>query len=137
MLLGLVWINREPRTPCHHVSACTASTLRAIVAAICCTACFATRDATSLATSALVSEYIATHRVSTEDLVESVRQQPCARQFVSADFWGRGLGNSINTPLNALALAIATNRTLLLSADKQYQAGFWRYLGDVTWAREY
>lgn len=84
----------------------------------------------------LVREYVAMHSVATAELVSSVRKAPCARRFISADFWGRGLGNSVNTPLNALALAIATNRTLLISTDKQYEAGFWRYLGDLAWARE-
>lgn len=84
----------------------------------------------------LLREYVAMHSVTTADLVSSVRKAPCARRFISADFWGRGLGNSVNTPLNALALAVATNRTLLISADKQYEAGFWRYLGDMAWARE-
>ena len=56
---------------------------------------------------------------------------PCAQKFVSADFWGKGLGNSVNVALNALAFAVASNRTLLISDDARFRAGFWKYLGDV------
>lgn len=61
----------------------------------------------------------------------AVRADPCARRFVSADFWGKGLGNSVNVALNALAFAVAANRTLLVSDDARFRAGFWKYLGAV------
>ena len=50
---------------------------------------------------------------------------------MAADFWGKGLGNSVNVALNALAFAVASNRTLLISDDARFRAGFWKYLGDV------
>ena len=50
----------------------------------------------------------------------------CERRFVSADFWGKGLGNSVNVALNALAFAVASNRTLLISDDARFRAGFWK-----------
>ena len=56
---------------------------------------------------------------------------PCDRRYVAADFWGKGLGNSVNVALNALAFAVASNRTLLISDDARFRAGFWKYLGDV------
>ena len=56
---------------------------------------------------------------------------PCDRRYVAADFWGKGLGNSVNVALNALAFAVASNRTLLVSDDARFRAGFWKYLGDV------
>ncbi|KAJ1449187.1 hypothetical protein M885DRAFT_112823 [Pelagophyceae sp. CCMP2097] len=43
----------------------------------------------------------------------------------------RGLGNSVNVALNALALAAGANRTLLVSDDRKFRAGFWKYLGAV------
>ena len=55
----------------------------------------------------------------------------CDRRYVAADFWGKGLGNSVNVALNALAFAVASNRTLLISDDARFRAGFWKYLGDV------
>ena len=61
----------------------------------------------------------------------SLEGDPCSRKFVSADFWGKGLGNSVNVALNALAFAVASNRTLLISDDARFRAGFWKYLGDV------
>ena len=94
------------------------------------------REDATLEAERLVRAYVAAHRLSTEEMVAAVKAAPCSRRFLSADFWGRGLGNSVNTPLNALGLAVASNRTLLLSVDKQYEAGFWRYLGEVPWPRE-
>ncbi|KAJ8609487.1 hypothetical protein CTAYLR_005440 [Chrysophaeum taylorii] len=86
--------------------------------------------------AALIDEYVARHSVPTEALAAAVRSAPCSRQFISADFWGRGLANSVNVALNALALAIATNRTLLVGDDKKFKAGFWKYLGFVRWPRK-
>ena len=58
-------------------------------------------------------------------------EDTCDRRYVAADFWGKGLGNSVNVALNALAFAVASNRTLLVSDDARFRAGFWKYLGDV------
>lgn len=79
----------------------------------------------------LLARYVAEHAASTEAVVARVAADPCGQRFVSADFWGRGLGNSANVALNALAFAVASNRTLLVSDDKKFRAGFWRYLGAV------
>ena len=74
---------------------------------------------------ALLRTYVKQHSST------SLEGDPCARKFVSADFWGKGLGNSVNVALNALAFAVASNRTLLISDDARFRAGFWKYLGDV------
>jgi hypothetical protein len=74
---------------------------------------------------ALLRTYVRQHSVST------IKGDPCDRRFVAADFWGKGLGNSVNVALNALAFAVASNRTLLISDDARFRAGFWKYLGDV------
>ena len=79
----------------------------------------------------LLARYVAEHAASTKAVVARVAADPCGQRFVSADFWGRGLGNSANVALNALAFAVASNRTLLVSDDKKFRAGFWRYLGAV------
>ena len=84
----------------------------------------------------VVEAYVARHQISTAEVIGRIERDPCSQRFISADFWGRGLGNSVNTPLNALGLGIALNRTLLLSVDKQYEAGFWKYLGAVPWPRK-
>jgi len=84
---------------------------------------------------ALVARYVREHASRTDDVAARVRRDPCGARFVSADFWGKGLANSANVALNALALAVVSNRTLLVSDDNRFRAGFWRYLGavDETW----
>lgn len=88
-----------------------------------------------VAADELVASYVARHAMS--DIITSVRRDPCAHRFISADFLGRGLANSVNTPLNALAWGVATNRTLLVADDAKFnRLGFWKYLGDLRWPRK-
>lgn len=90
-----------------------------------------------VAADELVASYVGRHAMSTEAMVASVRRDPCAHRFISADFLGRGLANSVNTPLNALAWGVATNRTLLVADDAKFKRlGFWNYLGDLRWPRK-
>ena len=101
---------------------------RLLIVAVGCSALLAQAAAAAPAddVDALLRTYVRQHSsASLEDI------NHCQRRFVSADFWGKGLGNSVNVALNALAFAVASNRTLLISDDARFRAGFWKYLGDV------